>query len=118
MKSGLKGRLRAGALREKLVATYAAMKSGLKDDTNLYLHQRQHVATYAAMKSGLKGGNAELAVLHSMVATYAAMKSGLKDRSQFVFRAISERSNLCPDEKGTERWRENNLVVELGLSST
>ena len=79
------------------------MKSGLKVSLKRQIFLDVRVATYAAMKSGLKESYQDTSHPVSAVATYAAMKSGLKGflRWDSMCRAFS--SNLCRDEKRTER---------------
>ena len=43
-----------------------------------------------------------LAADGEVVATYAPMKRGLKENEYFFRFETQTRSNLCPDEKGTE----------------
>ena len=116
MKSGLKARHRGGLERPCHVATYAAMKSGLKE-TLATLSLRSHtVATYAAMKSGLKDLIESCASLSLHVATYAAMKSGLKVLLTCPSPNRRHGSNLCRDEKRTERFPVDTLN-DVSLSS-
>ena len=96
----------------RCVATYAPMKRGLKVRSYQRLRHgriRTCVATYAPMKRGLKDDPCGFAFACSAakpVATYAPMKRGLKDEHQAaaLVRHPTTRSNLCPDEKGTERY--------------
>ena len=113
MKRGLKDsklRVPKTPARIKYVATYAPMKRGLKGLSCSLLSSFptvHHVATYAPMKRGLKVVKVYLFEHLGLckVATYAPMKRGLKVsihqcchyRKQYIG------SNLCPDEKGTER---------------
>ena len=56
------------------------------------------------MKSGLKDAKLIAETLVKlMVATYAAMKSGLKERLHVQVARQTRSSNLCRDEKRTER---------------
>ena len=51
---------------------------------------------------------------NELVATYAAMKSGLKACVVWIIRLLSQRSNLCRDEKRTER----SLAYSVGVFSS
>ena len=79
------------------------MKSGLKVITMLCCRVSDSVATYAAMKSGLKVMLRLRIIVRQEVATYAAMKSGLKGYPPSFIPIKVKRSNLCRDEKRTER---------------
>ena len=55
------------------------------------------------MKSGLKDCEIVVMLVVDMVATYAAMKSGLKVLVVNPLKLLAVSSNLCRDEKRTER---------------
>ena len=62
------------------------------------------------MKRGLKGENYEHGRRRTNVATYTPMKRGLKDKNQLLATFARYGSNLYPDEKGTERLPNRNLM--------
>ena len=69
----------------------------------LGLRQPAQVATYAPMKRGLKDKICNNIAAQVEVATYAPTKRGLKVSLLLLILNRSGSSNLCPDEKGTER---------------
>ena len=111
--SGALGNLPAIAPADRPVATYAPMKRGLK----VRLSKAEAIHYFRILGSNLcpdEKGTERLNYLtndrveNALVATYAPMKRGLK--VQCLTDSMSEInlsrcSNLCPDEKGTERFQ-------------
>ena len=79
------------------------MKRGLKVSDIQELIEWDRVATIAPMKRGLKDDVTSKARILDSVATIAPMKRGLKVQICRRFHTDNQRSNHCPDEKGTER---------------
>ena len=65
------------------------------------------------MKSGLKVYREATTGRSEVVATYAAMKSGLKGRIDVVSIGFDICSNLCRDEKRTERCLSSSLFMSI-----
>ena len=65
------------------------------------------------MKRGLKDEKLDRHIAEERVATYAPMKRGLKASGHDIRPRHLLRSNLCPDEKGTESSGDKTFTDRL-----